>query len=383
MKTPMLVCRSGCRETSQLRVAKWAFFRSAEWGAEDTPCQRHTRFAWVVAVFVLIVQQAAFIDIIGEPLALEPIAKVEGQNPFNTVCIALSLLLIIVACSFLYRSIIYLATINTSTILYIALIFISLSWSVHPDITLRRGVGYVLSILVAAYIVTRFTEEDRMKVIISAFAIPALGSLLFIVIFPDYGIMSTGKLVGAWRGVFAHKSSLGTAMSTAVFAVLYLIALDRIRMWRVVWLVIFSVLVIMSRSITALLVTMIYIAGTLVYLVWRKDRLAGAIVAVLAMLLVMLVQLAIWEDAALVLNFLGKDFTMTGRTDLWLATIELIKQKPLLGWGFMASWYPTDPEFVAIQDQLDWISPGAHNGLLEITTQLGLVGQVFYSQLSS
>jgi exopolysaccharide production protein ExoQ len=369
MKTPHASLPIGVQRNKLVKRGEIGLFSARRNGARKTHLSTPSRFAWVVAVFVLIVQQAAFTGI-----AWEPIARNESQNPFNTVCIALSLILIIIACYFSYRSIIYLATINTSTILYVALIFISLSWSVHPDITLRRGVGYVLSILVAAYIVTRFTEKDRMKVITSAFAIAALGSLLFVVIFPDYGIMSTRKLAGAWRGVFAHKNSLGSAMSTAVFAVLYLIALDRIRMWRVVWLVIFSVLVIMSRSITALLVTMIYIPGTLVYLFWRKDRLVGAIVATLAALLVILVQLAIWDDASLVLNFLGKDLTMTGRTDLWLATIDLIKQKPLLGWGFMATWNPTDPEFAAIQDQFDWISPGAHNGLLDITLQLGLVG---------
>ena len=65
----------------------------------------------------------------------------------------------------------------------------------------------------------------------------------------------------------------------------------------------------------------------------------------------LLLQLGLWYNADFLLSFFGKDATLTGRTDLWLAILDLIKQKPLLGWGYMATWVPTDPQTAAIQQQ--------------------------------
>ena len=74
----------------------------------------------------------------------------------------------------------------------------------------------------------------------------------------------------------------------------------------------------------------------------------------------------------------GKDSTLTGRTDIWLATINLIRDKPLLdlmlGSGYMATWLPTDAPTVEIWQQLHWAVPNAHNAYLDVALQLGLVG---------
>ena len=43
----------------------------------------------------------------------------------------------------------------------------------------------------------------------------------------------------------------------------------------------------------------------------------------------------------LILGFLGKDATLTGRTDLWEFVKICISQRPLLGWGFSAFWLST------------------------------------------
>ena len=88
----------------------------------------------------------------------------------------------------------------------------------------------------------------------------------------------------------------------------------------------------------------------------------------------LLLQLGLWYNADLLLSFVGKDATLTGRTDLWLAILDLIKQKPLLGWGYMATWVPTDPQTAAIWEEFGWPVPNAHSAYLDVTLQLGLVG---------
>ena len=59
---------------------------------------------------------------------------------------------------------------------------------------------------------------------------------------------------------------------------------------------------------------------------------------------------------------------------MWLAVLDLIKQRPFLGWGYMATWVPTDPQTAAIHQELGWAAPRAHSAYLDVTLELGLVG---------
>ena len=109
------------------------------------------------------------------------------------MCIAASLASIVIASSFVYRDIAQLLARNMAILAYISLVVISVAWSIHPDLTFRRSIGCILSILVAAYLSVRFGEKDRMKVFSFVFAISAIGSLLFVAAYPDYGIMHGGN----------------------------------------------------------------------------------------------------------------------------------------------------------------------------------------------
>ena len=54
--------------------------------------------------------------------------------------------------------------------------------------------------------------------------------------------------------------------------------------------------------------------------------------------------------------------------------LELIQQKPIIGWGYRATWMPIDPSFARINNSLGWTVPSSHNAILEIALELGIVG---------
>jgi exopolysaccharide production protein ExoQ len=329
-------------------------------------------FAWIVAFFAVAVQlHSMFLDIgtigpNGKALPHDPL-----QEPvINTVFAAASLASIVIASSFVYRYIAQLLARNLAILAYSSLVVISVAWSIHPDLTLHRSIGWILLLLVAAYLSVRFGEKDRMKLFSFAFAISAIGSLLFVAAYPAYGIED-----GDWRGVFSQKNGLGETMAVAIFVELYLLVLSN---WRPIWrfglLSIYLTLLILSHSLTSLICSVLYLAGTAVYIIGKGDKLAALIVAITLGLPLLLLQLGLWYNADLLLSVFGKDATFTGRTDLWLATLDLIKQKPLLGWGYMATWVPTDPQTAAIWAEFGWPVPNAHSAYLDVTLQLGLVG---------
>lgn len=79
----------------------------------------------------------------------------------------------------------------------------------------------------------------------------------------------------------------------------------------------------------------------------------------------------------LIFLWLGRDATLTGRTDIWVALIENIEQRPWLGYGYGAFWAPDSLPGNWLREALQWDAPTAHNGWLEVTIALGLVGLLF------
>ena len=345
-------------------MAKARGYEQAWLGGARNP----STFDWIVAVFLVAVQVGAAAAVVAVFFESDP-TRVE-RHPVNTVCVAASLACIVIASSFVYRDIARLLARNMAVLAYVTLVVTSVAWSIHPDLTFRRSIGVILSILVAAYLTVRFGEKARMRVFSFIFAILGIGSLLFVAAYPDYGI-----LLGQWRGVFDHKNTLGSIMAIAIFTELYLLVLGN---WRPIWrfglLSIYFIMLILSQSVTSLLVAVIYLVGTAVYSVGKHDKLAGLVVAIILGLPLLLLQLGLWYNADFLLSLLGKNPTLTGRTDLWLAVLDLIKGSPLLGWGYMAAWVPTDPQIAAIIQELHWSVSSAHSAYLDVTLQLGLVG---------
>jgi O-antigen ligase len=80
------------------------------------------------------------------------------------------------------------------------------------------------------------------------------------------------------------------------------------------------------------------------------------------------------------LKIVGKSTTLTGRTDVWHAVEEAIRQRPLLGYGYGFWTIPSTARNNIctarnnIWLELGWSPPHAHNGWLESMLQLGAAG---------
>ena len=67
----------------------------------------------------------------------------------------------------------------------------------------------------------------------------------------------------------------------------------------------------------------------------------------------------------------GRDATLTGRTDIWRIVLDAIWQKPLLGFGYAAATDFIRPLLVA---QIGSAAVDAHNGYLDVLLGTGIVG---------
>lgn len=331
-------------------------------------------FEATIAVLAVVVQQeGAFVSV---PATIAGDSLRGVVNPINTIAVALSIGAVGLVCLPRIREIASLAVQNGSALLFMLLVLGSAAWSIHPDLTVRRGIGYVLTMMIAAYLTVRFDADDRMRIFSASFAISAIGSLVFVAVLPQYGIMQGGDLAGAWRGVFPHKNVLGPVMATAVFTELYLLVRFHGRpFWRWTLVTTYLALVILSHSATAWFLALLYFGGAAAYVVWRRQRLAGGVAIVVAGLVLLGIVVAFWSDPGPMLSLIGKDETLTGRTTLWQVVLGFIREKPVFGWGYHAMWQLDDPT-TTLADRLtgNWGVTSSHNTFLELTLQLGIAG---------
>jgi exopolysaccharide production protein ExoQ len=349
---------------------------------------------WIMAVFMLIVQQMAF-TLLPTIMSTDPEASVltedpnvkwnkryeaaassDLESPLNTIGQFVSVFLIIITAVLRPRRIAAVWIRNPYVFIYVAVIFLSAFWSLHPDVTTKRAFSYLLTISIAVYLFASFEIEDCIRVVMYSFAISAVGSIVFAVLVPSYGIMWGAGLEGNWRGVYMHKNGLGGNMTLALFTRLYLLA-ARVgwRGWGIFWAAVFYGLVVLSKSGTSLIISTLYIFMLLLYVLWLQHKTIGYGAAALFALVLIVIGIELAADPETMLGLIGKDPTLTGRTDIWAAVLDLIAQKPLLGWGYQAMFDPRDPVTIAFWERIGgWQATSAHNSFLEITLELGYVG---------
>jgi O-antigen ligase len=81
----------------------------------------------------------------------------------------------------------------------------------------------------------------------------------------------------------------------------------------------------------------------------------------------------------LLLGLIGKDETLTGRTDIWVELAAAISQKPALGYGYLAFWgLDSEPRYW-LEKAVAWNAPSGHNGWLDLAISLGITGVIVFA----
>jgi O-antigen ligase len=109
-----------------------------------------------------------------------------------------------------------------------------------------------------------------------------------------------------------------------------------------------------------------------------RRRGSRALIAGIAAVLLVSGLLSVVVDLDSMAGLLGRDATLTGRTNIWALALESAAERPLLGYGYSAFWnVATEANWIS--STLHWKIPHAHNGFIDLTLQLGLVGLAIYA----
>ena len=327
----------------------------------------------VLVCALLLLTSGAFINlIVDENFNLTAASAGDGRAQLMWGVIDF---IVVIVCFFHARQLVRVASRQPFILAFVGWATLSLMWSDDAQLTMRRIVGLLCTTAAGFVLGMRFELKALLRILAWALAFAVIASFFAAVLFPSLGIMA--KLDGgAWRGIFAHKNELGRTMGIAL--IVFICLLWESRQNRPTYLIFFSLsvaLLVLSRSMTSIIVTVL----TLSVGFYRRSRLRPyQSVAFLAISLLVGFVATVYLQSRMdsIFAMIGRDSNLTGRIPLWRLSIAAMLHRPLLGAGWDAFW--PGPEGDTIRNLVRWVVPHAHNGFLEISLNIGVIGLLIF-----
>ena len=271
---------------------------------------------------------------------------------------------------------------NLPIVLFVAYCALSIAWSDYPFVGLKRWIKAVGDLVMILVVLTDRNPEAAVKRLFSrgAFLLLPL-SVLLVKYYPGLGREYTAQGVPLYMGVTTSKNLLGMTCLVCGLGVLWsflerwqqrnsprrmrhLIALG-LTLLVAVWLI------RKADSMTSL--SCLLSAGAVMVLSSQKwvVRRRGYVHALIGGAVGISFFAVFIDTVGTLVHSLGRDTTLTGRTQIWKAVLSM-GTNPLLGTGFENFWL--GDRLQTIWDMTEKGIQEAHNGYLEIYINLGWVG---------
>jgi exopolysaccharide production protein ExoQ len=263
--------------------------------------------------------------------------------------------------------------------MFVALAFVSISWSQVPGLSVRYVAELALTAS-AALIMARGLEPPSFlsALMCALLVVDAVG--LYV---NRYYLSPTGwDMIGA----FGSKNSFSAAQAILFLTSLWTFLSGRqgllIRLLALLGLFGCPVLLVAGRSADA--VAPLIVATSLTLLTYTTVRFPPrarlmSLCAGAALLVCIFSFAFVFSDTIIgqLLTITGKDVTLTGRTYLWERAGELMNQNPLLGTGYGGFWFQGNPHAEEIWRHFSLVDRGGfsfHNAWYQEGVELGYAG---------
>lgn len=266
--------------------------------------------------------------------------------------------------------------------LLLALALLSVFWSSIPSITFRKGIGLIGSTIFGLYLASTYTFDQQLKIMGWTFGLSAILSLIFVAILPEYGVMNTDAIVGAWQGIYPHKNGLGEAMFISFLSFLFLAKRANNKLGRKLFFSLacfISFLIIYFSESSTALISAVLMYGLVFNLKWLsiKSKLSVFFV-ILSSILIFIIFLILVINLSSFLDANNKDITLSGRIPLWASLWEFMKMKFWFGYGYGAFFSASHEETLLLWKFHTWQPVHAHNGFIQLWMHLGSIGFIIF-----
>ena len=328
----------------------------------------------VFTLIVLFLSTGAFLSlVVGTGIQ----ASSEG-SPLTQAIWAVVFLIVALIAIPMRRQIAPLVRANKCLCLLVLLTIVSAVWSQDRFGTLRQGVLLLGTTLFGIEIAVRYSIREQVRLACIVLGSVILLSIATQIFLPDL-LPQVGPDPSVWQGAFGQKNTLGRIVVLAAVAFL-----SRPRSSRrdtvliIALMLVAGAVVVAAHSASSLieLVVIVLISRVLGGLRWRPSRLM--ITVFLGLLIAMPTVYLALNNLDRVTAFLGRDSTLTGRTELWRFVGRSIASRPILGYGYGVFWQFSSEEATRIRGAIGWDAPSAHDGYMDLLLDVGIVGLLLY-----
>lgn len=270
-------------------------------------------------------------------------------------------------------------TISMQTVLMAGWIAMSATWSFDPERTaflVRVETPMLIGFLIVA---AALDEHDLMRWLLHAGRLVLAISVAATIAVPSTrsGIWFGDETLAGWHALFPHKNDMGPFLAM-VFGIVLVV--DRNPFTRSATLVVTAAMILGSQSVTAITTTLVLVAA----FAWlqanrRVDDRVLSITVVSTIALAVGSAMGARAGLPIFLEATGKDPTFSGRTDIWAATARAVADKPWIGYGREGLFFsPPNDLSLELWREIGFRAPHAHNGVLDLLLQVGLIGLGLY-----
>ncbi len=268
-----------------------------------------------------------------------------------------------------------------------ALAIASTLWSPDPALTLRRAIAFLGTIIFGLSLGAAFRFRGALTVVVFAMSFVMVLSVALAVVDPLRAIHQPDDMIqavhaGHWRGVFAHRNTLGFWAGASI-AVLVLAGGEAFRrrwLWAGVLLCAAACLFASGSSAGLAIVAFATAFFLMLTSTLGQPTQLRAPSAMFWALLCLAAFLSFEEIARFGLQLLGRESNLTGRTELWSYLIDLVREadKPL-GLGYFVGTLLLDQR---LSDAMQIRNVNAHNGYLEAYVYFGWLGVIIAAAMA-
>lgn len=254
----------------------------------------------------------------------------------------------------------------------------SVMWSQDPLTTVKQLLWLYISVAFVYWMRARLSARQQMELTMTVGTVAALLSIAVVILVPSRGLDTMHENV--WQGIFYSKNHMGR---------IFLFLLSPAPFWKPqtqigrflpdAYIALMLLMIAMSGSASAWLITAIFLALTAAMKLSSRisRREIGPVVGV-ALLLVVVAGGLLIANAGQILQLMGRNLTLTGRTKIWDILLISIGKRPLIGYGYQAFWSAPTGEgmnvIIAEYGMLHFLGSYAHSGYFATALEEGLIG---------
>jgi exopolysaccharide production protein ExoQ len=272
---------------------------------------------------------------------------------------------------------------NKLLILIYVYLAVSAIWADNSLPTLKRSFKDFGNVLIALVILTEASPIDVLRTVfvrLAYFVFPL--SIVLIKWFPEIGRVANRSGDSLFCGVTTHKNTLGVVVFVfCLFIIIDILALraddgasrNRKHLW--IRYLLFAMGIYLLQTADSMTARICLVLGVLVF--WftkfalRLGNPKKVILITAAILAGYLAADDLFQVSANLMIELGRDPTMTGRTQIW-DWVKVTQVHPVLGYGYYSYW--ESPAAQPISARFDGTLKTMHHGYHEMYMDGGVVG---------